>query len=138
MTKETSGTNTPAVPAATAQKEETLTRSDIMQMLEANNAALLKALAPPPSAEEVARADAAKPVTRGDIAALVAPAVAEAVKPFMEQVEKLSGTTTVRSAPSADNVQKDDKGTGKDGKTKDVFRGAFGLPRVTTTKQVGA
>lgn len=126
--KETSGTNTPAAPAVAA-KEEVLTRADIAKMLEENNAALLKALAPAPTAEEVARAEAAKPVTRGDISALVAPAVAEAVKPLMEQIEKLSGTTTVRSAPSPDNVKKD---AVDDGKTKDVFRGGLGLPRTVS------
>lgn len=68
-----------------------------------------------PATPEPAKADT---LTRADLTT----AFAEAIRPLVETVKEMQGTTVVRSAADNDQANKEEDGKNK---TKDVFRGAF-------------
>lgn len=113
----------PAVEAApaVAAAEAPITRAEMSAMIATAVAAAMAPAAPAaaaaPAAEPVARADAAPTITTEAIAA----AVAAAVAPLTEKIERMEGTTVVRSGDT------DQKQAAPAAVTQEtVFRGAFG------------
>lgn len=122
--------NTPTTPTQ-APTTAALTRDDVKAMLKEMTpelvVALRDALAAAPKVEPAtpaATTTTAEPaktetLTRADLAS----AFGEAIKPLVDTVKELQGTTVVRSA--ADNDQANQNGGDDKNKPKDVFRGAF-------------
>lgn len=124
-----SGAPTPTAPA-NPEDAKPVTRADIKAILaELLPDAIKTATAtrsepvaePAPAAPAVAATPEVTTITRADLTA----AMAEAVKPVVERMEKLEGITVVRSANS-DNQQQQVQVSGAlaAGTEKDVFRGA--------------
>lgn len=117
MSKEASGAAPNQAATETPKTEAPLTRADVESMINTAVAALApKTEAAPAAAAEAAPAavEATVGLTRADLTA----AFSDALKPLAERMEKLEGTTVVRSAPE----QLPEK---KEVKKEDLFRGAL-------------
>lgn len=132
MTTNTAGGATN--PAKTETPAASITRADIQSVLQEMLPGLLAdalkgtvarseggADGTPPTSGEPKKEEAAPvAITRADISA----AVAEAVKPLVERVERVEGTTVLRSDTGDASVTKTETDPSKTGDAKDVFRGA--------------
>lgn len=133
MTQQTNGGASNPAPANTtppAETQATLTREDVTSAIKEGLAEFAKTLAPaafqrseepPAKVETPPNADT---LTRGDVEKMISTGNAS----ILEELKKLQGSTLVRSAP---------EGTPAPAATnqrKDVFDGAFGLPRHTAKK----
>lgn len=124
--KQPSGSTTPAATTPETKEVQTLTRADVQEvvksmlpeMVTALRAAITEGAAPaktegtPPANEA-----STETISRADLAA----AFAEGMKPLADAIQALQGQTVVRSAHNSDDGNKEEG----EGKTKDVFRGAF-------------
>lgn len=119
----------PATPVAQVGDSVTVSRAELASMIAAGVADGLANVekAKLEEAQRAAAAEAAKPITRSDLAAVVA----EAVKPMQEEITALKGATVLRSdTPDPKIEQVADKGN-----VKNVFRGVFGdLPGQRVSK----
>ena len=113
-------TNTPAAPTP----ETPITRAELAAMIDE---AIAKRAAPAaaapaaePKAAEPAAPAASTAITRDDLAA----AMTAAVKPLVDRIEKVEGTTVARSDAGDGEVAAMTAKAGEDTKTKDVFRGS--------------
>lgn len=133
MTQQTNGgASNPATatnPNAADTPAANLTREDVAGLIKEGLAEFAKTLAPsalvrseepaktetPPAAESLTRADVQKMISDGSAS-------------ILEEIKKLQGSTLVRSAPEGTQTQT------ATNQRRDVFDGAFGLPRHTAKK----
>ena len=128
------GANTTSAPKTDAVQAP-ITRADISSVLQEMLPGLLAdalkgttvarseggADGTPPATGEVKKEEAAPvAITRADVSA----AVVEALKPLVERVERVEGTTVLRSDTGDATVTKTELKGDKTGDAKDVFRGA--------------
>lgn len=130
------GATTPAKTDAPPAQPTTLTRADVVSVMnEVLPGLLAEAMKtgntvarseggadgePPVKGEPEKKEEAPAAITRADLTA----AVAEAVKPLVERVERVEGTTVLRSDTGDASVQKTETDPAKTGGKTDVFRGA--------------
>jgi len=119
MTKATesgTATNQAVEPKTEPKTEAALTRADIQGMIDAAVAAAAKPAVPAVEPVAIPVAEPAAALTRSDLTT----AFTEVVKPLVERLDALEGTTIVRSSPEPEPVKVESKE-----KTEDVFRGSL-------------